>query len=115
MIYWAELDNNNVVIQVLTTDDSDINEGYDWLVENLGGKWVKTAVDGSIRKNFAGIGYVYDENRNAFIPPKPFNSWILNEEKCIWEAPFPSPENTDTVYHIWNEASQKWIPVTLDS
>jgi hypothetical protein len=76
--HFAELDENNVVVRVLVGDNNMPNEGYDWFVENLGGTWVQTSYSGSIRKNFAGIGYTYDADRDAFIPPKPYESWTLN-------------------------------------
>ena len=65
------------------------------------------------RKNFAGIGYTYDQTRDAFIPPRPFNSWTLNETTCLWEAPIPKPELTQEQidnrnYYEWNEANQTW-------
>jgi hypothetical protein len=88
MAHWAELDNNNKVIRVLVGDNNDPNgdEGYKWLIDNLGGNWVKTSYNGNIRKNFAGIGFTYDEQRDAFIPPKPEEgNWILNENTCQWE------------------------------
>lgn len=98
MAHWAELDKNNIVLRVLVTNNEDSNEGYDWLIENLGGRWVKTSYNtyGGVhqlggtpfRKNYAGIGYSYDEQRDAFIPPKPDGvGWILNEETCLWENP----------------------------
>ena len=107
MAYFAELDENNVVKQVLRTDNNYPNEGYDWLVENLGGRWIQTSYNARIRKNFAGIGYTYDEQRDAFIPPKPFDSWLLDEETCNWVAPKPYP--TDEKIYIWDEEAQDWI------
>jgi hypothetical protein len=85
MAHWAEVDNNNVVLRVLVGNNSDTNEGYDWLVENLGGTWIKTSYNGNIRKNYAGIGFQYDEARDAFIAPKPSESCVLNEDTCQWE------------------------------
>jgi hypothetical protein len=88
MAHWAELDNSNKVIRVLVGDNNDPNgdEGYQWLVDNLGGHWVKTSYNGNIRKNFAGAGFTYDEQRDAFIPPKPEEgNWVLNEDTCQWE------------------------------
>lgn len=88
MAHWAELDDNNVVLRVTVGDNNDPagDEGYSWLLENLGGRWVQTSYNGTIRKNFAGIGFYYDETRDAFIPPKPEEgNWILNEETCLWE------------------------------
>jgi hypothetical protein len=63
------------------------------------------------RKNHAGIGFTYDEGRNAFIPPKPYNSWILNETTCLWEAPIPKPDNENQ--YIWNEENQSWTLQTI--
>jgi hypothetical protein len=110
MSHFAELDENNVVLRVLVGDNNMPNEGYDWFVENLGGRWVQTSYSGSIRKNFAGIGYTYDEDRDAFIPPKPFDSWTLNETTCRWQAPVPYPQ--DGRIYRWDEDSLTWIEVT---
>ena len=119
MAHFAEIDENGSVQRVLVTDDQMPNEGYDWLVETFGGTWQKTsyntrggvhALGGTpLRKNYAGIGYVYDAARDAFIPPKPFASWTLNEDTCLWEAPIPRPEGENAF--AWNEASQSWDEV----
>jgi hypothetical protein len=88
MAHWAELDETNTVLRVLVGDNNDPSgdEGYQWLIDNLGGTWVKTSYNGNIRKNFAGIGYLYDPIRDAFIPPKPEkDEWILNEDTCNWD------------------------------
>lgn len=110
MSHFAEIDENNVVLRVLVGDNNMPNEGYDWFVENLGGTWVKTSYNGNIRKNFAGIGYTYDEERDAFIPPKPFESWTLNEITCRWQAPTPYPQ--DGRVYTWDEDTLTWIEVT---
>jgi hypothetical protein len=86
--HWAELDENNVVLRVTVGDNNDPagDEGYQWLIDNLGGTWVKTSYNRNIRKNFAGIGYTYDAARDAFIAPKPDTGvWVLNENTCQWE------------------------------
>lgn len=106
MSHFAELDENNVVLRVLVGDNNLPNEGYDWFVENLGGRWVQTSYNATIRKNYAGIGYTYDEARDAFIPPKPFDSWLLDEETCRWEAPVAYPE--DGAVYTWDEAAGNW-------
>jgi hypothetical protein len=106
MAHFAEIDENNLVIRVLVTDNESQNEGYDWLVENLGGTWIQTSYNGKIRKNFAGIGFIFDSDRDAFLPPKPFNSWLLNELTCLWEAPVDYP--TDGFTYIWNEDNLDW-------
>lgn len=112
MSHFAELDENNVVLRVLVGDNNMPNEGYDWFVENLGGTWVKTSYNGNIRKNFAGIGYTYDEARDAFIPPKPFDSWTLNEETCLWQSPIPYPQ--DGRIYTWNEDTLAWDEVVIE-
>jgi hypothetical protein len=111
MAHWAEIDENNVVLRVTVGDNNDPNgdEGYQWLINNLGGTWVKTSYNGNIRKNYAGIGYTYDQERDAFIPPKPFESWVLNEDTCQWEAPIAYPAD-DKIY-TWDEATVNWIEV----
>lgn len=99
MAHWAELDENNIVTRVTVGSNEDSDEGYQWLLDNLGGTWVKTSYNGNIRKNFAGIGYTYDPMRDAFIPPMPPTTipdpeieggtkevtWTLNEDTCNWE------------------------------
>jgi hypothetical protein len=107
MAHFAEIDENRIVLRVLVTNNDFPNEGYNWLIENLGGTWIKTSYNGNIRKNFAGIGYTYDEGRDAFIPPKPYQSWLLNEDTCQWEAPTAYP--TDGKLYTWDEDSQEWI------
>lgn len=108
MASWAEIDENNIVFRVLVTDNDDQrgDEGYSWLVENLGGRWIQTSVHANFRKNFAGIGYTYDEERDAFIPPQPFASWTLDEDTCNWVAPTPNPG--DAWSHYWDEESLSW-------
>ena len=88
MAHFAEIDKNNIVLRVVVTDNDDPNgdEGYQWLIDNLGGQWIQTSYNGNIRKNYAGIGYTYDKERDAFIPPKPDypGNWELDETTCIW-------------------------------
>ena len=90
------------VVQVIVAEPSF----FDNFVDTSPGTWIETAKDGSIRKNFAGIGYAYDKERDAFIPPKPFPSWILNEQSCLWEPPVEYP--TDGVKYLWNEETTTW-------
>jgi hypothetical protein len=88
MAHWAEIDSDNKVIRVTVGDNNEPDEGYQWLIDNLGGRWIKTSYNANIRKNFAGIGFTYDEVRDAFIPPKPDGEgWILNPDTCKWELP----------------------------
>ena len=87
MSHFAQLDENNIVISVVKCDNDDPNgdEGYQWLIENLGGRWVQTSYNGNFRKNYAGIGYTYDESRDAFISVKPAEGeWVLDEDTCRW-------------------------------
>jgi hypothetical protein len=108
MAHWAEIDENKIVLRVLVGDNNDPNgdEGYQWLLENLGGTWIKTSYNNNIRKNYAGIGYCYDYERDAFIPPQPFASWVLDENTCLWDAPKPYP--TDGFTYYWNEPELRW-------
>ena len=119
MSSWAEIDENNIVLRVTVGDNNDLNndEGYKWLLDNLGGRWIKTSyntINGEhllggtpLRKNFAGIGMIYDEVRDAFYWPQPFPSWSLNEDTCQWESPIPYPN--DGKRYDWNETNQEWI------
>lgn len=109
MAHWAELDENNTVLRVTVGDNDFPDEGYQWLIDNLGGTWVKTSYNGNIRKNFAGIGFTYDAERDAFIPSKPFESWVLDEETCRWDAPIPMP--TDGALYMWDEETVSWVVV----
>jgi hypothetical protein len=107
MSNFAELSENNIVIRVVSGDNASPNQGYDDIVENLGGRWVQTSYNGSFRKNFAMADYCYDEDRDAFIPPKPYESWILNEDTCRWQAPIPYPE--DGKIYQWYESTLSWV------
>jgi hypothetical protein len=109
MSHWSELDNNNIVTRVVVGNNNDPDEGYQWIMDNLGGTWVKTSYNGNIRKNFGRVGYTYDTTRDAFIPPKQYESWVLNEQTCIWEAPTPCPENGN---YFWSEDEIAWIPIS---
>ena len=93
MAHWAEVDENNIVLRVVVGSNDEPDEGYQWIMDNLGGRWIKTSYNGNIRKNYAGIGMTYDEQRDAFIPKKPNNvvfdsgktlTWILDEDTCQW-------------------------------
>jgi len=107
MAHWAELDENNTVIRVTVGDNNDPDEGYQWLMDNLGGVWVQTSYNGTIRGNFAGIGFTYDGELDAFIPPKPFESWVLDEETFNWVAPVVMPD--DGGVYNWDEALGEWV------
>jgi len=123
MAHFAEIDENNIVLRVLVTDNKDTNEGLDWLESRLGGTWIKTSYNTTrgkhtnggtpLRKNFAGIGYTFDAERDAFIPPQPFESWVLNEETCNWEAPTSMPDNGK--FYTWDEETLTWVEVTEET
>jgi hypothetical protein len=101
MAHFAKV-NNGIVKKVIVAEA----EFFDTFVDNSAGTWLETREDGSIRKNYAGIGYTYDKTRDAFIPPQPFPSWTLNEETCLWEAPVAYPD--DGNMYNWNEETQTW-------
>lgn len=112
MSHFAELNENNIVTRVLVGNNDYPNEGYDWLIDTFGGTWVQTSYNATIRKNFAGTGFTYDEARDAFIPPKPFESWVLDEETCQWVAPVAYP--TDGKIYTWNEENTNWEEVEIN-
>ena len=87
MAHFAQIDNDNIVLQVLVIPDFQEHRGQEYLANdlNLGGIWKQTSYNNRIRKNYAGIGFTYDEIRDAFIPPKPGDNYILNEDTCLWE------------------------------
>lgn len=121
MAHFAQIDENNIVTQVLVVGNDQEHRGQEFLANDLGlgGTWIKTSYNTHggvhseggtpLRKNYAGIGYTYDEVRDAFIPPKPYNSWILNEDTCLWDAPVPYP--TDGEMYMWDEDSKNWSPI----
>ena len=107
MSHWANIDENNIVTQVLVGPNyGDEGEAF---FNALGGTWVKTSYNGNIRKNYAGIGHTYDDQRDAFIAPKPYNSWVLDEDTCRWQAPVPYP--TDDLMYEWDEELTDWKPI----
>ena len=108
MSHWAEIDENNIVTRVLVGNNSEPDEGEAFM-NSLGGTWVKTSYNGTVRKNYAGIGYSYDSGKDAFIAPKPFESWTLDEDTCRWEAPVAYP--TDGKIYAWNEDITNWEEV----
>ena len=110
MAHYAFLDENNIVTSVIVgIDETELIEGLDpetWYGNYKGQVCKRTSYNGNIRKNYAGVGYEYDENRDAFIPPKPYESWILNEDVCLWEAPIPMPK--DDFDYEWDENNLMW-------
>ena len=124
MAHFAKLDENNVVVQVLVVADSDApteaeGEAFCKNLFKVTNTFKQTSYNTQegvhllggtpFRKNFAGIGYEYDSSRDAFIPPKPFASWVLDESTCVWEAPVARPN--DGKYYDWNEENRQWVEI----
>lgn len=105
MAHFAKIDNNNIVTKVIVAEKDFINSGL------VGDEflWIQTSYSGSFRKNFAGVGSTYDKTRDAFIPAKPYPSWILVEDTCQWKAPTDYPN--DGKEYKWNESSTSWEAV----
>ena len=126
MAHYAFINSNNIVTKVIVgRDEDDLAEGVTSWEEYYGNRMSQTCLRTSyntagnehaeggtpFRYNYAGIGYTYDEDRDAFIPPQPFDSWVLNETTCLWDAPVPLPDDADTVAYVWDESSTNWIEV----
>jgi len=115
MAHYAMLDENNIVVQVIVGKNEG-EDGVDW-EQYYGGKRTSYNTFGGVhqlggipfRKNYAGIGYTYDAQRDAFIPPQPFPSWVLNEFTCLWDAPTPMP--TDGQRYYWDEPTTSWMVI----
>lgn len=108
MDYYAFLNSNNFVIEVIPgRDQGSDNTDWEKLYGEFRGQVCKRSRHDGFRKNYAGIGYTYDFARDAFIPPKPFPSWVLNEETCLWEAPVAIPD--DGQRYQWDEATTSWV------
>lgn len=117
MAHWAELDDNNIVLRVTVGDNNDPNgdEGYQWIIDNLGGRWVKTSyntikgvhLNGGtpFRGTYAGVGFTYDEETDRFLPPKDYPTWVFDEASYSWIPPKPK---LDTGLWTWNEELQEW-------
>jgi hypothetical protein len=121
MAHFAEIDESNTVVRVLVVPDAQEGRGQEYLADDLGlgGTWKKTSYNtqGGVhalggtpyRKNYAGIGYTFDAEKDAFIAPKPYASWVLDEATCTWQAPVAMP-NDDKIYR-WDEETTNWIEV----
>ena len=117
MAYFAKLDENNIVLEVLAVNNNELLQdgveseakGIQFLVDWSGGytNWKQTSYNRRIRKHYAAIGFTYDAQRNAFIPPQQFPSWVLNEETCQWDAPVAMPDDGQRYY--WDEATTSWV------
>ena len=115
MAHFAELGENNTVLRVIVVDNKDTSDtsgneveeiGANFCRNLLGGTWKQTSYNANFRKNYAGIGFTYDSQRDAFIPPKPFASWTLNEDTCRWDPPVAYPN--DGKLYTWNESTTAW-------
>jgi hypothetical protein len=111
MAHYAFLDSNNIVTEIIVgIDETELIEDKDpetWYGEFRGQVCKRTSYNGNYRKNYAGIGYTYDAELDAFIAPKPFESWVLDEDTATWEAPVAKPEGD----YFWDEATVSWKPV----
>ena len=115
MAHFAQLNEQSMVTQVIVVVNEELLEngieseakGIAFCESLLGGNWKQTSYNGNIRKNYAGMGYTYDSGRDAFIPPKPYPSWTMSEETCLWSAPTPMP--TDDKRYVWNESTLAWV------
>jgi hypothetical protein len=121
MAHFAQLDANNIVTQVIVVSNKDTSDaegvekehiGAAFCERLLGGLWKQTSYNGNLRKNYAGIGYNYDSDRDAFIPPKPFNSWVLNEDTCLWDPPTAMPD--DGKMYRWDEDTTSWVEIPAE-
>jgi hypothetical protein len=119
MAHFAEIGLNNIVMRVIVVGNDDCKDQFGNESEMIGAKfcntlfggvWLQTSYNGNMRKNYAGIGFTYDSTRDAFIPPKPFVSWTLNETTCRWDAPTSMP--TDGKPYRWNEETTSWVEIT---
>ena len=106
MSYFAKIENS-IVIKVIVAEA----EFFDTFVDDSAGEWIETKMDGSIRKNYAGVGFSYDATRDAFIPPNQYKSWTLNEDTCLWQAPVAYPD--EAKLYNWNESDQQWDEVSI--
>jgi hypothetical protein len=122
MAYFAKLGTGNIIETVISinnaviTDSNGVEQeqlGVDFInkLYNTRDVWKQTSYNGNFRKNFAGLGYSYDQSRDAFIAPKPYSSWLLNEESCQWESPIPYPQDDNK--YTWNETIKNWEVVTI--
>jgi len=110
MAHFAEIDENNVVLRVLVVDNEEEHRGQEFLADDLGlgGRWIQTSYNANFRKMFAGVGYIYNEELDIFLPPKPFQSWVLNATLGQWDPPVSRPVVDDDRATIWHEDTQSW-------
>lgn len=115
MAHFAQIDSNNIVVNVLSVPDEQQHRGQEYLSDNLGlgGTWIQTSYNSNVRKRFAGIGYIYNQELDIFLPPKPYQSWIINSEKGEWESPVERPIENEGQALIWNEENLTWTAEDL--
>ena len=130
MAHFAELDENNIVLRVIVVSDDDAVNGEVFCNNLLDGRWKQTSYntrggvhyapnthtpdDGEqLRKNYAGVGYVFDEVRDAFMAPQPYPSWTLDENTCYWEPPVPKPPAVSGGYYEWDEPTVNWVLIPI--
>lgn len=114
MAHYAFLDDNNIVTEVITGRNEDevvdgISDWESYYGQQRNQRCVRTSYNGNIRKNFAGVDFTYDESRDAFIPPQPFLSWVLDEDTCLWDAPVARPD--DGEFYKWDEDTVSWVQI----
>lgn len=118
MAHFAQIDQNNVVTQVIVVHNNELmDNGVESETKGIafcqslfpGTNWKQTSYNANMRKNYAGIGFTFDAGRDAFIPPQPFSSWVLNEQTCRWDAPVPYPQ--DGKNYRWDEPTVSWIEI----
>ena len=118
MAHFAQIDGNNVVMQVIVVHNNELlDNGVESEAKGIafcqslfpGTTWKQTSYNANVRKNYAGVGFTYDAGRDAFIPPQPFPSWVLDEASCRWITPVPYPQ--DGKQYAWDEAQQQWTEV----
>jgi hypothetical protein len=118
MAHFAEIDDNNIILRVIVVSNQDTmdengNEveaiGIAFCENFLGGRWIQTSYNKNFRVNYAGPGYTYDPTLDAFIPPKPYPSWIFNPTTCGWDPPMPKPD--DGKFYNWDETTLSWVEI----
>jgi len=132
MSHFALINENGIVQTITVGNNNEPDEGYQWLIDNIGGTWIQTSCNTrggvhynpetgepsadqskALRKNYAIIGGIYDSVRDAFIAPKPYPSWILDEQTCEWDAPIPNPTFELNKSHFWSEDEQTWKEILI--
>jgi hypothetical protein len=122
MAHFVKLNDNNIIEQVIVVHNNELldetgneseQKGIDFCIAHYEGRWIQTSYNANFRKNYAGVGFLYDPIRDAFIPPKKYESWILDEETCRWTAPIPMPNDEKEYY--WSEEEGNWLQALPDS